>query len=657
MSTSPRINPNRAQRGQAHRTAKAVARRAAFFAPLTALGVVFGDIATSPIYAARELILRSGSVKDPEHVIGAISLIIWILTLVVTLKYVMIVLRADDHEEGGVFALLALLKSSGRRWVRFFAVMLVFGAGLVLGDGIITPAISILSAIEGIEVVTPAFQEYTVPITVAILVVLFSVQHNGTKVMGKWFGPVTLLWCGFLAFTGAHAILKAPDILVAFNPWYAISYLQDLSLKHLAAAVGAVVLVVTGGEALFSDLGHIGKKPIRQAWLIIVFPSLLLNYLGQGAHVLSGGPTPSDIILFSMVPTFLVIPSVVLATLATIIASQALITAAYSLIAQGIALKYLPKMSIRHTDDEREGEQYLPIVNWLLFFGCVLLTVSFQTSGRLAHAYGVAVAVQMVITTLAIAAIARVTWHWKRSAVLALFAPMLVIDITMALGSLTKVPKGGYVPLAVAIAMLTIMSTWKWGRAHVQQAFRAQSTMTMDEMLAIKLRSRGVSSRPMVLLTKDHASKESDPVPPLLEIFLKRHGFLPDQLVLLTIRQTRQPYVSNDQRYQIIEFENTPKGGRLFLSVLASYGFRETPNILKVIDDIAHDEELPGAEQLQWLVLAGRDRVVIEHRESALQRLRFRFFHFLSRHSEPAYSYFGLDEDARLMVEFVTVKI
>lgn len=628
-----------------------------FIAPLTALGVVFGDIGTSPLYSVNSLFYRSGSVHTPSDALGATSLIIWILTIVICFKYVSVVLRADNHEQGGVFALLALLRGAKARGMTFIGALLVFAAGMLLGDGVITPAISVLSAVEGLEVATPSFRHYTVAITLLVLVALFVIQSRGTGKIGRYFGPIMLIWFYFLGLIGFYSLVHNPEILRALNPVYAIEFLAKIDLHALTYTAGSVVLVVTGGEALFADLGHIGRRPIRQAWWMIVYPALMLNYLGQGAYFYGGNEIHNQNIMFSMIPSWSIYPSVILATLATVIASQALITGAYSLVAQGIALKYLPKLRILHTDENRMGQTYIPFVNWALFVGCVFLVVTFKSSEHLEHAYGLAVSADMVITTIAVSAVARLVWRWNIARVLAVFIPFALIDATLFFGNVTKIPTGGYIPLTIGIVMVTIMSTWKWGRQQVREAFMDHSTMTMGEIIAIKQKQSKSFNRPIVMLTVQHPISTLDSVPPLLEVFYKRYGALPHQLVLLSIQQKSVPYVRNDEKYHVVEFEHIPQGGRAFLSILAQFGFREHPDVESVIADITRQENLPDENVSEWMIHAGRDRIVVSPQSNLWLRMRFSLFSFLSRQAEPAYSYFGLDDDARLTVEFVPVKL
>ncbi len=646
------------QRATARRRSKNSHRRSVA-ASVAALGIVFGDIGTSPLYAVKELMFKSGASHSPEASIGAISLVIWLLTIVVCFKYVMIVLRADNEEQGGVFALLALLSRHKKKSIALFTSVLVFAAGMLLGDGVITPAISVLSAVEGLSVASPDFRHYTVPITLAILAALFAFQRFGTDRVGRLFGPIMIVWFGFLALTGLHGIAAAPRILEAANPIHAIEFLGGLGLHQLTLAIGSVILVVTGGEALFADLGHLGKRPIRISWFAVVYPALVLNYLGQGAHLLSGQKVVDENIFFSMVPSWSLYPAVALATVATVIASQALISGAFSLVSQGIALKYLPTMHVIHTHDEREGQLYIPNVNWALFIGATFLVVTFRSSTHLASAYGLAVASDMVVTTIAVAAVARWHWKWRMSSVAMVFIPLGVVDGSLLLGNLSKIPTGGYVPLVIGGVMVTIMLTWRWGRERVRLAFMELSTMHMSEILHIWRRSdTPLFPRPVVLLTAYSPRTVDDQVPPLLEIFYKRYGALPKHLVLLSIEQTRVPYVLEDERYDTIAFDHSFDVGTSLLSVRAAFGFRESPDVEDVIDDIVtHVIGRPGETITSWGIFAAKERIVGARDSGWLQRGRHELFKAVRRQAEPAYFYFGLDDDSRLTVELIPVVI
>jgi KUP system potassium uptake protein len=631
-------------------------RRSAVVMPFAALGIVFGDIGTSPLYAVKEVMYNSGATVSAGSEIGAISAIIWLLTLVICVKYIGVVLRADDDKQGGVFALLALLGRHKATGVVGISALLVFAAGMLFGDGIITPAVSVLSAVEGLSVASDQFEDFTVPITLGILLVLFSLQSQGTHAVGKLFGPVMLTWFFFLGITGIHGITNEPEIIRALNPANGLDFLLGLDLHHLILTLGSVILVVTGGEALFADLGHIGKRPIRQSWFGVVYPALILNYLGQGAYVLSGEPVINHNIFFSMLPSWALYPSVALATVATVVASQALITGVFSLVAQGIALKYLPTLRVIHTHDAHSGQIYVPTANWLLFIGSAFLVVTFQSSTNLVAAYGLAVAMDMCITTIAVAAVARLHWKWPVWAVACVFIPFAIIDGSLLFGNLFKIPHGGYVPLIIGAVMILIMTTWRWGREQVRLAYAEHTTRRTQDILDAKLDpDLPVFPRPMVMLTASLPMAPGDPAPPLLDLFYRRYGALPKQLILLKINQVRTPYVDPAERYKVWEFQSDPDAS--LIAVSASFGFREQPDVEDVIASLMRARGLSDTELTTWMIHAAKERIVGASGSGVWHKFRHRLFKFLRRQAEPAYSYFGLDDDARLTLELVPVVI
>jgi KUP system potassium uptake protein len=623
---------------------------------LMALGVVFGDIGTSPLYAMNQLLYHSSVNASRPNVMGATSLLLWILTIVVCFKYITIVLRADNAGEGGVFALLALVRKHKGRFILLLSSVLVFAAGMLLGDGTITPAISVLSAVEGLKVATPDFARFAVPLTLVILLMLFSFQSRGTAKVGRLFGPVMLVWFSFLFITGLRSLIADPAILRAVNPWWAIKFLGAVDISQTTLVLGSVILVVTGGEALFADLGHFGKRPVRTAWVAVVFPALVVNYLGQGAFALGQHTILSDNLFFSMVPRSLLYPGVVLATMATVIASQALISGAFSLVSQGIALGFVPIMRIIHTHDKHEGQTYLPAVNWLLFGGSALLVIGFRTSGHLAAAYGLAVASDMLTTTLALSVLSRKAWRWSLLSVAAIFIPIGLIDASLFAGNLVKIPSGGYVPLTVGAFLGGLMMTWKWGRNKVRTAFANQSSLSMEQVVELKNSCGTCLPKPMIFLAPNVPNVPQDKAPPLLELFMQRFGCLPRNVIVLRIAQDKEPYVPAQIRYEVQEFENDSADDRSLLAITAWFGFREQPDVQEVIEHICSNQELSMREQPHdWLITAGKERLLASRDQDWWEHVRFSAFKTISRVAEPPYSYFGLHVDARLAVEFVPV--
>ncbi len=542
---------------------------------LGCIGVVYGDIGTSPLYALRESVLAaagSGHVVNEPVVLGILSLIIWALLLVVTAKYVIILLRADNNGEGGTLALMALASRAlgGSRGGGIVILLGIISGALFYGDAIITPALSVLSAIEGLKVVTPAFDDFIVPLTVVILIVLFAVQSRGTAKVATFFGPITLIWFAVIAVGGLWHIGQNLRILYSFSPYYGIHFL----LHHGIVAfytLGAVFLVVTGAEALYADLGHFGRGPIRFAWLVVVLPALLINYLGQGALVLLQ-PKAIENPFFLLYPNWALLPMVVLATAATVIASQAVITGAYSLTQQAIQLGLLPRLEIRHTSEALFGQIYMPRVNTLLLVGVLLLVALFRSSSALASAYGIAVTGTMVVTgMMAIIVIWRV-WGWSLIGALALMLPFLFVDLTFLSANMLKIVEGGWMPLALGAIVMTVMYTWKRGSRLLFEKTRRQETPL--EFLVANLEKKPPLRVPgtAVFLTGDPLS-----APTALMHSLKHYKVLHEKNVILTIQTADAPRIDPAERVRIEPV------GETFSRVQIRFGFMETPNVPKAL--------------------------------------------------------------------------
>lgn len=450
----------------AHTAQEATRQSPKYVALLTlgAIGVVFGDIGTSPLYAFREAFAVADLEVTEATVLGVLSLIFWALILVVTLKYLSFVMRADNDGEGGILALTSLLIGRVSRAPRRYLLIAVglFGTALLYGDGMITPAISVLSAVEGLEVAVPSLEPWVLPIASVILVILFANQHRGTATLGALFGPVMLVWFGVLAFLGGRQIVHEPGVVKAINPLRALEFIADRP-SFAFLALGGVFLVVTGSEALYADMGHFGARPIRLGWFSLVFPALVINYFGQGALLIQD-PGAIDNPFYGLSPEWALLPLVVLATMATVIASQALISGAFSLTAQAIQLGYLPRLHIDHTSSRQAGQIYVPSINWLLMVASVGLVISFRTSSNLAAAYGVGVAMVLVITTVLFSVVMRDRWGWKTPVVFAITGLFLVVDLIFFAANITKIPAGGWFPLVIGVIGFTLMVTWKSGR-------------------------------------------------------------------------------------------------------------------------------------------------------------------------------------------------
>ena len=539
---------------------------------LGSMGVVYGDIGTSPLYAVREAVSAStgGAAATPDAVLGVISLILWALTIVVTLKYVVVLLRADNNGEGGTLALMALATRVGGRWAEIVAALGIIGASLFFGDALITPAISVLSAIEGLKIVTPAFDPYVVPLTIVILLALFAAQSRGTARVAAFFGPITAIWFVAIAIPGIVAIAGDPWILLAINPFYGLKFLVSHGVIGLVT-LGAVFLAVTGAEALYADLGHFGRRPIQTAWLAFVFPSLALNYLGQGALLLAD-PSAIENPFFLLYPNWAQLPMVLLATAATVIASQAVITGAYSLTHQAIQLGLLPRFEIRHTSETREGQIYLPRVNTLLLLGVLLLVTTFRSSSSLASAYGIAVTGTMVVTTTMAFVVIWKVWRWSPLAAALLITPFLLLDLTFLAANLLKVVQGGWMPLALGSLVLTAMYTWRRGTRLLAEKTRRQET-PLDQLVVILERKPPIKvPGTAVFLTSDPHS-----APTALMHSLKHYKVLHEKNVVLTIESVHTPRISPEDRVRLEPVGST------FLRVYLRFGFMETPNVPRAL--------------------------------------------------------------------------
>ncbi|WP_246752906.1 potassium transporter Kup [Sinorhizobium sp. BG8] len=537
---------------------------------LGSVGVVYGDIGTSPLYAFREALrpVAEGGVTH-EEVIGLISLMIWTLTVIVTLKYVLFLLRADNQGEGGTLSLLALLMKTGSRHASLLFVMGIAGAALFLGDAMITPALSVLSAVEGLKLVTPELSDYVVPISVLILVVLFAVQSLGTAAVSKFFGPITAIWFIVMGGIGIYHVQDDLSILAAFNPLHAVLFMFDEGYIGLVV-LGAVFLTVTGAEALYADLGHFGRRPIQWAWFCLVFPALTLNYLGQGALVLKHPEAASDP-FFLMFPKWALLPAVILATASTIIASQAVITGAFSLTRQAIHLGFLPRMEIFHTSETQTGQIYLPMVNALILFGVMVLVFMFGSSEGLATAYGISVTGAMVVTTVMAFEFLRVRWRWSVLWALSVLLPLLALEFTFLAANLLKIHDGGYVPVIIAGAAMVVMWTWTRGTKILREKTRRIEVPLASFVKSIERKSEHAPvtvNGTAIFLTSD-----PDFAPAALMHNIKHNHVLHEQNFILTVRTSNTPKVSPAERCV------TRKISDRFSCIELHFGFMETQNV------------------------------------------------------------------------------
>ncbi len=549
---------------------------------LGALGVVYGDIGTSPLYAMRESFHGVHAIPPtPLNIYGVLSLVFWSLILVITVKYLGFIMRADNRGEGGILALTAFatpirpLQSSPRRWL---VLLGVFGAALLYGDGVITPAISVLSAVEGLNVATPLFEPYVEPITIAIIIGLFLIQSRGTGRIGRLFGPVMLVWFSTLALLGINQIVRNPAVLGAINPLHAVTFFASDGLQGFLV-LGTVFLVVTGGEALYADMGHFGRKPIMLAWFILVLPALLLNYFGQGALLLAR-PEAAANVFYLMAPEWATIPLVLLSTMATIIASQALISGAFSITMQAQNLGFLPRLRIVHTSATEFGQIYIPFVNWLLMIACIAVVLGFRSSSSLAAAYGIAVTSTMAITTLIFGIVTRERWGWRWPRTIALVGFFLVIDLAFLGANIVKIPQGGWFPLVAAIIVFTVMTTWKHGSRIInqrEQSLEQDLDLLIARVAATPTRAPG---------TAFFMSANPRGAPDALVINYQYNGVFAERVVLVNVKIEEAPHVRDERRLQLEDL------GEGFFKVTLRFGFMEEPNVPAVL---ARLKDLPEA--------------------------------------------------------------
>jgi KUP system potassium uptake protein len=541
-----------------------------------AMGVVYGDIGTSPLYALRTAFTgQFGLSVSHENVLGILSAFVWALLIVVTLKYITLIMRADNHGEGGILALTALVSRGieNRATMRWWLVGLgIFGAAMFYGDGMITPAVTVLGAVEGLGVIAPALHPFIVPVSIVILVLLFAVQRGGTAKLGAVFGPVMLLWFLTLGVLGAFEIMRGPAVLVALDPMYAVRFVIDNTAVAFVA-FGAVVLAVTGVEALYADMGHFGKSPIRRAWLFFVMPALLLNYFGQGALILED-PAAIQNPFYLLAPEWARVPLLLLATAAAIIASQAVVSGAFSLTRAAIQMGYCPRLTILHTSERAIGQIYIPFINWMLLAAIIGLVVGFRNSDNLAGAYGIAVTMAMLIDSILIFVVMRRLWNWPVWVAVAIATPLLLIDLTFLASNSLKIPDGGWFPLLIGGVVFTLLTTWKRGRSLLMHRL-AEDAMPLD----LFIQSIEASPPTRVPGTAVFLTSTQNRVPHALLHNLKHNKVLHERVVFLTIVTEDIPYVPTEERYEIDAL------GCNFFRMISNYGFKDDPDVPELLED------------------------------------------------------------------------
>ncbi|MCB0308513.1 MAG: potassium transporter Kup [Bdellovibrionales bacterium] len=603
------------------------------FLALTALGIVYGDIGTSPLYALRECFWGPHAVPlNNANILGILSLIFWSLVFVISVKYLVIVCKADNRGEGGILALLALLVDPSEKftfspWKKKAIIWMgIFGAALLYGDGMLTPAISIIGALEGLKVATASFDNYVVPLAATIIFGLFYLQHFGTHRVGSLFGPVMGVWFSTLAISGVYWIVKEPTVLFALNPWYAFSFAW-FNPGYGFVVLGAIFLVVTGGEALYADMGHFGAGPIKLAWFGFVFPSLIIHYMGQGALLIQN-PLAIENPFFNMVPESLLYPLIGLSVMASIIASQAIISGVFSLTQQAIHLGYLPRMKVLHTSKSERGQIYLPTANWLLFLATIWIVFEFQSSTNLAGAYGIAVATTMVITTLLLYFVASRKWKWSLFSIAIILIPFFAIDMVFLVSNMLKIVAGGWVPLSVALFIFILMTTWKRGQDLLRNTLEYEIPALEDFLQDLK--EHPVSRIPGLAV---YMSRSVFSTPPALMTNLEHLKVVHDEIIIVTIINLEIPYVGEQEKHFVQSLGNG------FYRVVIKYGFMERPSVWTELNKVKLEELThPLADATFFL---GHQTVVKTDTKTRFT-WREKLFEWMYRNAQGAYTYFEI---------------
>jgi KUP system potassium uptake protein len=596
---------------------------------VAAIGVVFGDIGTSPLYALKEIFNGHHPIPvTPDNILGILSLVFWAIMVLVTLKYVLIIMRADNRGEGGSLALLSLVIENAKdnprlTWV--VSLLGIFAAALFYGDSMITPAISVLSAVEGLEIITPALKPYVIPITLIIITGLFFIQKRGTGAVGLFFGPVMVGWFAILGVLGVLEIAHNPQVLFALNPLYGFGFVHaHPGLAFLA--LGSVVLAVTGGEALYTDMGHFGRPPIRLAWFGFVMPALVLNYFGQGALLLNE-PGAIESPFFHLGPSWALIPMVALATLATVIASQAVISGAFSVARQAVQMGLLPRMQIIHTSGREEGQIYVPFTNWTLYLAVVALVLGFQSSSNLAAAYGIAVTTTMLIDTILVAFVMVLLWRWNLTLVVLVAGSLLAVDIAFFAANIIKIPQGGWFPIAMALVSFTVLTTWRHGRRLLMQEI-AELQLPMDDFL------KTIDDIHRVQGTAIFMTSTMAGVPSAMLHNLKHNQVLHERVVLLTVQTAATPYVNDLDRIFLHHLD------RGFMRIVVRYGFMEDPDIPAALAQCSRFGE--PFEMMETTFYVSRETIIPRMPRRHIMPWRARLFSLMSKNATSATDFFKI---------------
>lgn len=599
---------------------------------LGAIGVVFGDIGTSPLYSLKQCFTSGASIAiNDVNMMGLLSLIFWALTLVVSVKYVVFVMKADNEGEGGIMSLMSLANRVAPRNSKSTLIILgLFGAALFYGDGVITPAISVLSAVEGLELVKPSLSTWILPIAASILFLLFFAQKSGTAKIGRFFGPIMIVWFSVLTLMGIYHIIDNVKILLSLNPYYALHFVAT-SPKIAFIVFGSIFLVLTGAEALYADMGHFGKKPINQSWFFFVFPSLVINYFGQGAMILKN-PKLIDDPFYSMVPHHLVLPLVILSTLATIIASQAVISGAFSMTRQAVQLGFLPRVNIVHTSEKEMGQIYVPFINWSLFICVAALLFIFKSSDNLANAYGMAVVTTMVITNLLLAFVAKYGWKWSNLKVAALICLFLVFDAVFFASNMLKFAAGGWLPVSMGIIIFSLMKVWKSGTDKIHEHNHKHN---IDLSIIPHIINDGVAR---VDGTAIFLSAVSGITPPAFMHNLTHNKVIHENVFFMTFKTANVPYLHKESRLEVEEIAPN------FHKVITYIGFKESPDMNKTLKNLSQSEKVKGwvYDEMSTSFFISRETIVSKNK--TFSSLKMRMFAWMSRNSVKAGEYFSIPQ-------------
>lgn len=627
---------------------------------MNSFGMVYGNMAVSPLYIINQIFFGPGALFPlPQNIYGAVGLLIWIMTIVVTLKYILVVLAANQNGEGGPFILKSLIKKAkvmSPQLALLAGTLLIFAVGLLIGDGMITPALSLTAAFEGLQFLSSP-PSFPVPyFAFVILTILFFIQQGAIPRLRRFLGWMTVGWLIVLLATGINPILRNPEIINALNPSYILVFVSQASAAQLFTILGATILLVVGAEVIFANLGFIGRKRATIAWFLLVYPAIAINLLGQGAYLLSGSMISHGNIFFSMIPQWLLYPVIFLAVAAAMAVSQAWISMTFSLISQAIAMHLFPRVKIDYVGHGRHGDIYMPGINWFLYLGASAVLWWYQTSQSLAMAYGFASVCAMIITTYAVFTVAASTWQWNFPKVVVVLIPFFCIDLIFFAAGVPKLAAGAYMPIEVALLFFVIMKVWEWGRRHMKYSVESYHITTMKDLVHRKIGNEGFLPRSVIIMTPHPINHLTDRIPSLEQLFINQNGLLPKNIIFLTVLQHTKPYMYN-ARYQVNHFYKDQLKGQI-ASVCLNFGFKEEPNVEKQLLGLARHRLIAIPEHPNtWLVHVLEEHVIRSKSLSVMKLVAIKLYDVLEKNSIPLGEYFGLGNVSELSSEFLPVKL